>query len=558
MSSSSQQSLERASPLESDRDREFDVIVVGAGFAGMYLLHRLRGMGLTARVYEAGASVGGTWYWNRYPGARCDAESLAYSYSFSRELENEWNWSERYATQPEILRYAEYVAAKFDLKRDIRFERRVTRAQFDERSGRWTVETDRGDRASAPFCVMATGCLSVPQEPQIPGLRDFAGPLHYASRWPHQPVDFAGKRVGIIGTGSSAIQAIPVIAAQAGHLTVFQRTPNFSVPACNAPLDPKFVGAFKANYPAHRQNHRLGMGAGFGDLTIEPHPGGPAIETAAGKSPAEVRALLEKYWRIGGANFIGAIADTMMNPDTNRIVADFVRDKIRATVRDQTTAAALCPTSHPIGTKRICVDTEYYETFNRPNVKLVDIRANPIERVDAAGVRMHDGAYHVLDMLVLATGFDAMTGALLNMDIRGVGGRALRDVWAAGPRTYLGIGVAGFPNLFTITGPGSPSVLSNMLVSIEQHVDWAVACIDHMRTHGYRRVEAQQASQDQWVDHVNEVANATLFPQGGSWYLGANIPGKPRVFMPYAAGVGVYREIADRVAANGYEGFAFS
>jgi cyclohexanone monooxygenase len=546
--------------LSSDIDKggEFDVVVVGAGFAGMYLLHRLRAMGLTARVYEAGTSVGGTWYWNRYPGARCDAESLAYSYSFSRKLENEWSWSERYATQPEILRYAEHVAAKFDLKRDIRFERRVSRALFDERSGRWTVETERGDRATAEHLVMATGCLSVPQNPQIAGLSDFAGPTYGTSRWPHDGVDFAGQRVGIIGTGSSAIQAIPVIAAQAGHLTVFQRTPNFSVPACNAPLDPSFVSAFKANYPAHRQNHRLGMGAGFGDLTIEPHPGGPALETAAGKSAAEVRALLEKYWRVGGANFIGAIADTMMNPETNQIVADFVRDKIRATVKDAATANALCPTSHPIGTKRICVDTEYYETFNRANVKLVDICKNPIDRVDANGLRLQNGERHDFDALVLATGFDAMTGALLKIDIRTTGGRALRDVWAAGPRTYLGIGVAGFPNLFTITGPGSPSVLSNMLVSIEQHVDWTVACIDYMRKRGYRRVEAQQASQDQWVDHVNEVANATLFPHGGSWYLGANIPGKPRVFMPYAAGVGVYREIADRVAANGYEGFAFS
>ncbi len=542
---------------ERDADKQFDVIVVGAGFAGMYLLHRLRGMGLTARVYEAGDSVGGTWYWNRYPGARCDAESLAYSYSFSNELENEWNWSERYATQPEILRYAERVAEKFDLKRDIRFERRVTSARYDDRSNLWTVETDRGDRATARFCVMATGCLSVPQEPQIAGLKEFAGNLYWASRWPHHSVSFAGQRVGVIGTGSSAIQAIPVIAETAGHLTVFQRTPNFSVPACNAPLDPAFVEAFKANYPAHRQNHRLGMGAGFGDLRIEPHPGGPVLETAAGKSDAEIRALLEKTWRIGGANFIGTIADTMMNPETNRIVADFVRDKIRGVVKDRATADALCPTSHPIGTKRICVDSNYYETYNRPNVKLVNLRANPIERITPNGIRMADGTLHELDTLVLATGFDAMTGALLRIDVRGSGGVSLAEKWAAGPRTYLGIGMVGFPNLFTITGPGSPSVLSNMLVSIEQHVDWTVACIDYMRKHGHRRIEPVASAEDQWVDHVNEVANATLFPQGGSWYLGANIPGKPRVFMPYAAGVGVYREICDRVAANDYEGFSF-
>ncbi len=541
-----------------DDAQHFDVIVVGAGFAGMYLLHRLRGLGLTVRVYEAGDSVGGTWYWNRYPGARCDAESLAYSYSFSRELETQWNWSERYATQPEILRYAEHVAERFDLKRDIRFECRVTRALFDDATGQWTVETDQGDRAMAPVCVMATGCLSVPQKPQIKGLDTFAGNLYWAGRWPHEPVSFSSQRVGVIGTGSSAIQAIPVIAQQAKHLTVFQRTPNFSVPACNAPLDPAFVEAFKANYPGHRRNHRLGMGAGFGDLQIEPHPGGPKLETSAGKSPAEVRALLEKHWRIGGANFIGVIADTIINRDTNRIVADFVRDKIRATVKDPATSDALCPTSHPIGTKRICVDSDYYETYNRPNVELVSLQDNPIGAITANGIRMSDGSFHELDTLVLATGFDAMTGALLRIDVRGVGGKRLADVWAAGPRSYLGLGITGFPNLFTITGPGSPSVLSNMLVSIEQHVDWIVDCLLYMKERGYRRVEPEPTAQDQWVAHVNDVASATLMLEGGSWYLGANIPGKPRVFMPYAAGVGAYREVCERVVANGYEGFAFS
>ena len=540
---------------ERDDGARFDVIVVGAGFAGMYLLHRLRGMGMTARIYETGYTVGGTWYWNRYPGARCDAESLAYSYSFSRELEQEWTWSERYATQPEILRYAEYVADRFDLRRDIRFERRVTRARFDEARSEWTVETDRGDSASARFCIMATGCLSVPQEPSIPGLEDFGRELHYASRWPHHEVSFAGKRVGVIGTGSSAIQAIPVIAEQAGHLTVFQRTPNFSVPAANGPLDPAFVSAFKANYAAHRQNHRLGLGAGFGDLEVEPHPSGPVLETAAGKSDAEVRALLEQYWHIGGARFIGVVGDTLANHASNRIVADFVRDKIRAVVKDPQTAEDLCPTSHPIGTKRICVDTGYYEAYNRANVKLVNIRRNPIERITATGVQLQDGTHHELDALVLATGFDAMTGALLRIDVRGKGGLSLADKWAAGPRSYLGLGIEGFPNLFTITGPGSPSVLSNMLVSIEQHVDWTLDCIEHMRRNGLTRIEPDAAAEDGWVAHVNEVANQTLFPEGGSWYLGANIPGKPRVFMPYAAGVGVYRQVCDRVAANDYEGF---
>ncbi|MBM4382556.1 MAG: NAD(P)/FAD-dependent oxidoreductase [Deltaproteobacteria bacterium] len=549
--------MSSTSAAPRDAGARFDVIVVGAGFAGMYLLYRLRQMGLTARVYEAGTSVGGTWYWNRYPGARCDAESLAYSYSFSRELEQEWEWTERYATQPEILKYAEHVAERFDLKRDMRFETRVTRASFDDARAEWSVETDRGDRAIAKFCVMATGCLSVPQEPNIPGLRDFSREMHWASRWPHHEVRYENKRVGVIGTGSSAIQAIPVIAETAGHLTVFQRTPNFSVPAVNAPLDPEFARAFKRNYPQHRQNYRLGLSGGFGDLTIEPQPTVPAFETSVGKSEAELRAALERSWRSGGARFCGTILDTLANEDTNRFVASYVHEKIRSIVRDPATAEALCPTSHPIGTKRICVDIGYFETYNRPNVKLVDIAKHPIERITATGIQIQGGEFHELDMLVMATGFDAMTGALARIDIRGAGGAKLSDAWAAGPKTYLGIGSVGFPNLFMITGPGSPSVLSNMLVSIEQHVDWTLACIDWMRQRGFARIEAKPEAQEQWVAHVNEVANGTLMPRAASWYMGANIPGKPRVFMPYAAGVGVYREICDRVAKNGYEGFAF-
>jgi cyclohexanone monooxygenase len=548
----------RAADTERDDGARFDAIVVGAGFAGMYLLHRLRSIGMTARVYESGASVGGTWYWNRYPGARCDAESLAYSYSFSGELEQDWEWTERYATQPEILAYAEHVAARFDLKRDIRFERRVTRAAWDDARGEWTLETDRGDRASARFCIMATGCLSVPLEPHIAGLRAFSRELHWTSRWPHHAVDFSGKRVGVIGTGSTAIQAIPVIAETAGQLTVFQRTPNFSVPAKNAPLDPQFVAAFKRNYPGHRQKHRLGLGAGFGDLRVEPHDGLPVYETSAGRSEAELRAALESWWEIGGARFCSAIADTLMSEQTNRIVADFVREKIRAIVKDPATADALCPTSHPIGTKRICVDTGYFETYNRPNVKLVDLTKTPIARITTTGIELVDGAHHELDMLVMATGFDAMTGALLRIDVRGARGARLADAWAAGPRSYLGLGVSGFPNLFTITGPGSPSVLSNMLVSIEQHVDFTLGCIDWMRKKGHTRIEATPEAEAQWVAHVSEVANGTLMPRAGSWYMGANIPGKPRMFMPYAAGVGPYREICERVAANAYEGFAFA
>ena len=542
---------------ERDDDARFDVLIVGAGFAGLYLLHRLRAMGLSARAYEAGDNVGGTWYWNRYPGARCDAESLAYSFSFSPELEQEWEWSERYAPQPEILRYAEHVAERFDLRRDIRFSRRVTTAHWDGAAGLWSLQTDRGDRASAPVCIMATGCLSVPQLPNIEGLDDFAGQRYQASDWPHTPVDFSGQRVGIIGTGSSGIQAIPVIAEQAEHLTVFQRTPNFSVPAQNDKLDPDFVAAFKQHYRAHRDFHKRGLSSGFGDLTIEPVERAPLAETAASVSDADLEAMCEEYWNSGGARFMGVVGDALLDPDANARLADFVRRKIRATVNDPRTADALCPTNHPIGTRRICVDIDYYETYNRPNVRLVNLRETPIERITRSGVQL-SGEHVDLDTLVLATGFDAMTGALARIDIQGRDGLRLADVWHAGPRAYLGLMVHGFPNLFTITGPGSPSVLSNMLVSIEQHVDFVVDMLAHMRQSHTPRVEPDLAAQDAWVGHVNDVADATLFPKGGSWYLGANVAGKPRVFMPYAAGVGAYREVCEDVVANDYRGFEFS
>ena len=535
----------------------FDAIIVGAGFAGLYMLHRLRELGYSVRVYEAGDNVGGTWYWNRYPGARCDAESLAYSYSFSPELDQEWQWTERYATQPEILRYIEHVAERFDLRRDIRFERRVTSARFDADHGQWTVATAAGDRACARLCIMATGCLSVPHVPDLPGLERFTGERYQASLWPHQEVDFSGKHVGIIGTGSSAIQAIPVIARQAEHLTVFQRTPNFSVPARNYPLDAEFVAEFKRHYRKHRELARQGKISGFGGLEAVPVEQLPAVGTAADHSDDELTAILAAYWNEGGARFIGAIGDTLISERTNRLVADFVRDRIRRIVADPQTAAALSPTSHPIGTRRICVDSDYYATYNRDNVTLVDVDRSPITSITETGVQT-EAEHYPVDALVLATGFDAMTGALLRMDIRGVGNVALNDAWQDGPHSYLGLAVCGFPNLFTITGPGSPSVLSNMMVSIEQHVDWIVDCLRFMHERGHQRVEALPEAQQQWVAHVNDVAHGTLFPKGGSWYLGANVPGKPRVFMPYAAGVGVYREICEGVAADDYRGFAFS
>jgi cyclohexanone monooxygenase len=549
---------------DPDQDVRFDAIVVGAGFAGLYMLHRLREAGRTVRVYEAGRDVGGTWYWNRYPGARCDAESLAYSYSFSPELEREWSWTERYATQAEILRYAQHVADRFELKRDIRFDRRVETAHFDEAAGIWSVTTDAGDAARAPLLIMATGCLSVPLVPEIEGLETFARRRLQTGQWPHEPVDFTGERVGIVGTGSSAIQAIPEIAKQAAHLTVFQRTPNFSVPAHNRPLEREFEAAFKENYREHRRLHRLGLSSGFGDLGVEPKEFVPAAESALVPSDERWEAICEDQWRVGGAIFLRAAADVMISEEANARLAEFVRRKIRTTVDDPETAEALCPTSHPIGTKRICVDTDYYATYNRDNVRLVDLNRTPIERIEATGVALAAGAGDEngetieFDTLVLATGFDAMTGALDRIDIRGRGGTRLAEAWREGPRAYLGLMVAGFPNLFTITGPGSPSVLSNMLVSIEQHVDLIMECLGEMRSRGASAVEPQEASQTAWVAHVNEVANATLMPKAGSWYMGANVPGKPRVFMPYGAGVGVYREICEGVVKDGWRGFSFS
>ena len=528
--------------------RAYDAVVVGAGLAGLYMLYRLRGLGLSTRVFEAGGGVGGTWYWNRYPGARCDVESMEYSYSFSDELQQEWRWSERYATQPEILRYVEHVADRFDLRRDVQLDTRVTAATYDEAAGRWTVETDRGDRVTAQFCIMATGCLSVPQEPRFPGLEAFQGPWYHTGHWPHGGVDFTGQRVGVIGTGSSAIQSIPLIAAQAAHLHVFQRTPNFTVPAENGPLDPEFVRDFKARYPEIRRRARESRNG----LIMERND-----QAALDVSPEERDRQYEARWTRGGLGFSATFADLLTSQPANDTAAAFFHRKIRAAVRDPGVAEALLPRDYPVGTKRMCVDTDYYATFNRDNVTLVDLRREPIEAITPRGLRTSAREYP-LDSLVFAIGFDAMTGALLAIDIRGRGGRPLRDKWAGGPRAYLGLAVAGFPNLFAITGPGSPSVLSNMIVSIEQHVDWITDCLACMRARGLRTIDATEAAEDAWVAHVNEVGHATLYPAANSWYMGANIPGKPRVFMPYVGGVGAYRKRCDAVAAQGYEGFEMS
>ena len=530
-----------------DRVQSLDAVIVGAGFAGLYMLHRLRKLGFSARIYEAGAGVGGTWFWNRYPGARCDVESLEYSYSFSEELQREWRWTERYASQPEILRYLNHVADHFDLRQDIQLETCVTSAIFDETASRWDVRTNRGDRTSAIYCIMATGCLSAPKVPDVPGYERFRGKSYHTARWPEDAVDFSGQQVGIIGTGSSAIQSIPIVARQASQLFVFQRTPNFIVPAHNAPLSQETVEDWNANHLEYRQQARTSL---FGLVATQ------GVKSALEISPEERESEYEQRWRLGGLSMYGAFADLFVNKDANETAADFVRSKVRGIVRDPAVAEKLLPKDYPFGTKRICVDTGYYETFNRNNVTLIDTRSTPIQEITATGLRTSETEYQ-FDSLIFATGFDAFTGALRKIDIRGRAGIRLNEKWSGGPRTYLGLTVAGFPNLFLITGPGSPSVLSNMVVSIEQHVDWVADCVAHVRRNGFVSIEATLDAETAWVAHVNELSGQTLFPLANSWYVGANVPGKPRGFMPYIGGVGAYRQRCEAVAANGYEGFAF-
>jgi len=535
-------------PLTGDREvpPRVDAVIVGARFSGMYLLHKMRQHNLTAVVFEAGTGVGGTWYWNRYPGARVDVESLAYSYSFSEELEQEYPWEERYPTQPEILRYANHVADRFDLRRDIVFRTRVTAATWDDDSRTWLVRTEHEDAVSARFLVMATGCLSASKMPEIPGLDTFKGATYHTAHWPHEGVDFTGLRVGLIGTGSSGVQSIPVIAERAADLTVFQRTPAYSLPARNRRLRPDEIADMRSNYRAYRKAQRE---SGFG-VPVDP-PTRSALEVADG----ERDAAFEVAWESGSlVNLLLSYTDIATDQEANDTAKRWIHRKIHSIVQDPQVAADLCP-EYPVGTKRPCLDTGYYEAYNRPNVHLVNLQRTPLVEVTERGIRTSERE-HEFDVIVYATGFDAMTGALTNVDIRGRDGRSLKETWSAGPRTYLGIGSAGFPNLFLITGPGSPSVLSNMVVSIEQHVDWVADAIEHLDRRGLRTIEPTLAAQDAWVDHVNAIAGYTLYPKANSWYMGANVPGKPRVFMPYAGGVGEYRKKCDEVAAKGYEGFA--
>ena len=524
---------------------DVDVVVVGAGFAGIYALHKFRSLGLTTRVFEAAPEVGGTWYFNRYPGARCDVESVDYCYSFSDELQQEWNWTEKYATQPEILRYLNWVADKLDLRKDITVNATMTSAVLDEQTLCWTVTTDSGETVRARFCLMATGPLSAAITPKFNGLETFEGEVYHTAQWPHEDVDFTGKRVAVIGTGSSGIQSIPIVAEQATQLYVFQRTPNYSVPAGNSPLTPEDMAEIKATYDERR---RLSWRSGGGS----PHIAHPSRTMEV--SPEERRQAFENRWQLGGVLFSKTFPDQMVDAAANDEARKFYEEKIRALIDDPEVAGLLIPDDHPIGTKRICTDTHYFQTYNRPNVELISVRKTPIESVDATGINTTDAHYDV-DMIVLATGFDAMTGALAKIDIVGRGGHRLRDDWRHGPRTYLGLGVDGFPNLFVVSGPGAPAVLANMVLHAEAHVNWIADCIGHLDEHSYTGIEASADAVDLWIAECAARAEATLFPKADAWYMGANVPGKPRVFMLFVSGFAVYNDICAEVAAAGYSGF---
>ena len=526
---------------------DVDVVVVGAGFSGLYLLYRLRKAGFSTRVFERGGDVGGTWYWNRYPGARCDVESLQYSYSFDEQLQQDWHWPEKFSAQPDILAYANHVADRFNLKKDIEFNIEVKASWFDEKLKTWKITTNTGEEINAQYFIMATGCISTTQIPNIKGLSDYVGNTFHTGDWPHEEVDFSGQSIAVIGTGSSGIQSIPVLAKQAKKLTVFQRTPNYSIPSQNEPMTKKYERSWKDVYSERRKEMRYSAHGSLKDLNDVP---------ALSVDEDQRQELYTKRWAIGGTGFLGSFNDLLTNADANYTAAEYVRQQIKRVVKDKETAEILCPRSYPIGTKRICIDTGYFETYNRENVKLVDISKKPIQRLVTDGIIVDDQLYP-FDSIIFATGFDAMTGSIFNVDIKGRDGLALKEKWIAGPKTYLGLMSASFPNLFMITGPGSPSVKSNMIMSIEQHVDLVIETLLSMRRKGLSVVEPELEAENKWVDHVQEVANKTLFPQANSWYMGANIPGKPRLFMPYIGGVGAYREICEEIVANNYRGFKF-
>jgi cyclohexanone monooxygenase len=544
-----------------------DVLVVGAGFAGMYAIHRLRELGLSVQVFEAGSDVGGTWYWNRYPGARCDVPSLEYSFGFSEELEQEWNWPEVFSAQPDILRYANHIADKFDLRRNITFNTRIVAVTYDEATNRWCLETDTGDQHTAQFCIMATGCLSVPNKPEIAGADEFTGQTLHTGLWPHEPVDLTNRRVGIIGTGSSGVQAIPELARQAGHLHVFQRTPVYTVPANRKAMRDAVQQEFKDHYREIRklQQDNAGGVSNFRPIRslrdASPNTHVPDTERVRAPRANNIKSLTheERLQRIRerGLNELLSFRDVYTDPEANEIANELFREGVRHRVKDPEVAERLLPRDYGLGCKRQVLDRDYYDTFNRDDVTLIDLQTTPVERITPSGIQLTD--QHVdLDVLIYATGFDAMTGALTRANITGRGGLRLADKWADGPVNFLGLQMSGFPNLFTVTGPGSPSVLCNMLVAIEQHINWIGDCITYIRQRQLQGIEPLESSEQAWITHVNDVAENTMYtaPSCNSWYLGANIPGKPRIFMPYVGGYPRYREKCEQVVESDYAGFA--
>jgi cation diffusion facilitator CzcD-associated flavoprotein CzcO len=534
-------------PRKSGSTEEYDVVVIGAGVSGMYALHHLREMGLSVRVYDGASDIGGTWWYNRYPGARVDGPgSPFYSYTFSEELMQEWDWEETQSTQSAVLAYLEHVADRFDLRRDIQFETWVQDASYDEAAQRWTVETDTGVRASARFLICAVGALSTANLPDIPGIHDFAGECYHTGQWPHEPVSFEGKRVAVIGTGSSGIQSIPEIAREAEHVTVLQRTPQFAFPAGNRPITPEDMAEARNNW----DDIRAKMYANFGGFPVDTH-----ARMALDHTPEERRALFEKLWQRGSFHFfLDGYNDIAISEEANASLADFVRDKIRAIVRDPKTAEKLMP-DHFVMTKRPILDDGYFETFNRDNVTLVDLRDDPIERITPSSVVTRTGE-HPIDMLVLATGYDAISGSMLRLNPKGRGGLSLKERWQDRFHNYLGLTIAGFPNLFMIHGPGSPGVFYNMPLGAERQMDWIGNCMSHLRKQELGSIEPTADSEEAWASEVSGIANATLFPRTDSWWTGANIPGKPRYFSVYLGGSIYYQRISD-VAAKDYAGFVF-
>lgn len=524
----------------------YDAIIIGAGIAGLYQLYRLRELGLKVRVFEAGSDVGGTWYWNRYPGARFDSESYTYAYSFSKTVLDEWEWSEHFAAQPETLRYLQFITEKFNLRSDIRCNARIASAIYLEADNVWEIATENGERARAKFLITAVGVLSAPYTPDIPGRDDFTGASWHTAKWPHHPVDLSNKRVGVIGSGATAVQLITEVAKNVGHLTVFQRTANYCVPLNNRPIRPAEQGDLKARYGEMFERCRQTFGAFIHDFD-------PRSVFDVSLDARE--ALFEKLWHEPGFGFwLGNFYDIMTDEKANATIAEFVRRKIRERVKDPKIAERLTPRDHCFGTKRVPLESGYYEAYNRPNVELVDLKETPIERITPAGIKTRETDYE-FDVIIFATGFDAVTGALTRIDIRGEGGQGLKEKWQDGPRTYLGLQIAGFPNLFTVVGAHNAANFCNVPRCIEQNVEWVTACIRYLRDHHVQRIRATEEAEEDWRQHCEEVVSHTLFPTANSWFMGANIPGKKRAFLAYGGGLPRYREKCDEVAAQGYAGF---